>query len=153
MPVPIKPIKDKEENNYMDYSFLASIVLKEQSNKKVITASDSDAKLLYEIWCNSEKKGENTYKISSANSNDIVRLKTKGFLSGDINSINFTKKGKTVITTMALAEPNKFEKKRQEKSYTEILASMNKRGKKGYRSAAGTVEFDVRGSQIDLRKG
>ena len=48
--------------------------------------------------------------------------------------LEITKRGKTIITTMALGEPNKFETSKQQKSYTEILASMDKRGKKGYRT-------------------
>ena len=58
-----------------------------------------------------------------------------------------------VITTMSLGEQSQFEKKRQNKSYTEILASMDKRGKKGYRSASKDPKFSTNNSnRLDLTK-
>ena len=56
-----------------------------------------------------------------------------GFLTGGVDEVKLTRSGKIVITTMALGEVNSFAKAKQQKSYTEILASMDKRGKKGYR--------------------
>ena len=56
-----------------------------------------------------------------------------GFISSVNDEIKITKKGKVIITTMALGEENAFNKKKTPKKYTEILASMNKRNKPGYR--------------------
>jgi serine protease inhibitor len=64
---------------------------------------------------------------------DIIRLKSRGLITGGVNEVNFTKRGKIVITTMSLSEPNKFQTNATEKSYKEILASMDKKNKKGYR--------------------
>ena len=49
--------------------------------------------------------------------------------------VKLTNKAKAVITTMALGENNAFTKMQKKKSYTEIIASMDKRGKKGFRMA------------------
>ena len=143
MPIPIKLIKDKENSEIssgMDYSFLLNQI-KDVSNtsknsKKQIYASNKDASLLYNIWCKSERN-DKKLKINEniVDKRDLMRLKTLGFLNVNNNEVEFTKKGKVIITTMSLAEENSFEKKRQNKSYSEILASMDKRGKKGYRMA------------------
>jgi hypothetical protein len=135
MPVPIRSIQDKgvEKDCAMDYSFLFN-ALEKTNTKKVILASNKDADLLYQIWLKSEKKDDGYFKTDSQiDHNDILRLKANGFLDGDYENIKFTKKGKTVITTMALAEQNNFIKNKQKKDYSEILASMDKRGKPGYR--------------------
>lgn len=141
MPVPIRlnngqsEPSSNEKNIMMDFSILMSDVPEETRMKKV-AASDKDAKLLFEIWSEWEKENGDTFKVASSNVNsrDIMRLKTLGFIHGDLDKITFTSKGKTVVCTMALGEPNKFEQIRQEKSYSEILASMDKKNKPGYRT-------------------
>jgi len=145
MPVPIKFVPDGRSDNKtnIDYSFLFTNVT---PTKKLVTASDKDASLLFELWDKGEKVEEDTIKIvdiSTITSKDIMRLKTMGFLVGDMNTVKFTRKGKMVITTMALGEPNQFSKQRAKKSYTEILASMNKKGKKGFRIANCDPKFAV----------
>jgi hypothetical protein len=123
--------------------------------KKTVVASNQDASLLFELWKNGETI-EDTVKINpspSVTARDILRLKTLGFLMGDLQTIKFTRKGKMVITTMALGEKSQFENKREPKSYTEILASMNKRGKKGFRIAGSEPKYVVNGSNnLDLTK-
>jgi len=135
MPVPIKPIEDKSVTNPfhrgMDYSFLAN-QLEQTPKKKVIQASNKDAKLLFDIWTKSKKVGNN-YNVESINSKDVIRLKSRGFITGGTKEVQFTNIGKTIISTMALSEENKFKVKNKEKSYSEILASMDKRNKPGYR--------------------
>ena len=131
MPVPIRSIKDN--NPAMDFSFLFNYQ-PPTKNEKNVYASNKDAELLFNIWTSGERQDEDTYKISSEfTSQDIMRLKTNGFVTGGNDTVKLTRKGKIVITTMALAEPNKFEKVRQRKNYSEILASMDKRNKPGYR--------------------
>ena len=137
MPVPIRPIADQKNNVNMDYSFLFN---NPPPTKKTVTASNKDASVLYEIWDKGEKIEEDKFRINLSDKithGDIARLKGLGFLasSNEINQVKFTKKGKIVITTMALGEVNQFEKRREPKKYTEILASMNKKGKKGFRIA------------------
>lgn len=136
MPVPIKPILDLdrktlEENYHVDYSFLTAL----PTPKKVVTASNNDATLLFDLWTKAEKVGEDLFKLDEKefDNKDILRLKSRGFLAGNTKEVKFTKKAKMIVTTMALAEPNKFQKRQQRKPYNEILASMDKRGKKGYR--------------------
>lgn len=135
MPVPDRSRDDKARP---DYSFLMDLVPGSTlPKKKLVQASNQDASLLFKIWASGEKSSEDTVKISSLDisSREIMRLKTMGFLTGGTDEVTFTRKGKVVITTMVLGETNKFEKSKQEKSYTEILASMSKRGKKGFRTA------------------
>jgi len=137
MPVPIRSIPDQQiEKNYsIDYSFL----LNGPSPKKTVTASNKDADLLFELWSKGEKvSAPNTVKISELSNfskRDLTRLKTMGFISTSNDGIvEITKKGKTVITTMALGEVSTYEKNSEPKKYTEILASMDKRNKTGYRT-------------------
>lgn len=149
MPVPIRPVRDAEKGNVgIDYSFLFN-----QPVNKTVTASNQDASLLFEIWDKGEKGSKpDAVKVSpdtKITSEDISRLKGMGLIVGDSKEIQFTKKGKIVITTMSLGEGSRFEKIKQKKSYTEILASMSKRNKKGYRIprfAANTANnLDIRG--------
>jgi len=142
MPIPIKPISEQskytETNFQVDYSMLINIVpdIKAVSDKKIITASDSDAKNLMEIWEKAEKESDGSFKINKdikVSYRDIMRLKTNGLLIGTNENVKFTDKAKTVIRTMVLGENNNFLKNQKQKSYTEIMASMDKRGKKGYR--------------------
>lgn len=147
MPVPIMRVPDKQQdkNTAIDYSFLLNTPV---ASKKTVVASNKDASLLFELWANGETV-DDTIKIKSTpniTSKDILRLKTLGFLVGDVTAVKFTRKGKLVITTMALGEKSEFEKNREQKSYTEILASMNKRGKKGFRTASNEPKFAINGS-------
>lgn len=145
MPIPIRFIFDKDvpKNTSIDYSFLFN----QPPAKIKITASDKDAKLLFELWSKGEKcQKTDTVKIAPSlniSSRDLVRLKTLGFISGGKDEIQFTKKGKMIITTMSLAEESAFEKIKKDKSYTEILAGMDKKGKKGYRMASSVPRFNT----------
>jgi hypothetical protein len=150
MPVPIKSIPDNgysSNKNTIDYSFL----LTDDSVKKekIVVASDKDADLLFKIWSMGKAQGRDTIcldKDDKITQDDLLRLKSKGFLMGDAEKVKFTKRGKMVITTMALGEPSKFENIKQPKKYTEILAGISKRGKKGYRMASGNPELNINSS-------
>jgi len=143
MPVPINPVgsdsngKDKDFSGLqMDYSWLSGITPKAESNKKIVTASDKDADVLMQIWLTAEKTKESTFKIidnTKVSSQDVIRLKSHGLLTGGTDEVKLTPRGKLVITTMALGENNGFLKNQKSKSYTEIMASMSKKGKPGYR--------------------
>ncbi len=156
MPLPIKYVPDlqREDKNYgIDYSFLVT----QPAPKKTVTANNKDAALLFELWSKCERgKGPDDIKIGSSvpvNPRDLLRLKTMGFLAGAGDDLSFTRKGKLVITTMALGEESQFDKKATQKSYSEILASMNKRGKKGFRIAGSDPKFATNNTnRLDLRK-
>ena len=135
------PIPDKGEanqNTVSDYSFLLNIPSSQPApKKKTVEASNKDASILFQIWAQGKRGGEeDLIKLDGleVSSRDIMRLKTMGLITGGSDSIRFTGRGKVVISTMALGETNKFKDQREQKSYTEILASMSKRGKKGYRT-------------------
>lgn len=139
MPLPIRSVKDNEENRdynglIMDYSFLAN--LQSESNKKIVEASNHDADTIVEIWTKGEKVADNKYNIakSKIEQKDLLSLKSKGLISSNGDEVTFTSRGRTVITTMALGENNAFLKSQNKKSYKEILASMSKKGKSGYRT-------------------
>jgi len=150
MSVLVNLIHDRNvpKNTTIDYSFLFN----QPSAKMKVTASDKDAQLLFDLWSHGEKcKKVDTVKIDPSwniASRDITRLKTLGFIRGNNNEIQFTRKGKYIITTMSLAEQSAFEKIKKNKSYTEILASMDKRGKKGYRTASCNPKFNINTSNI-----
>lgn len=148
MPIPInlngngnKEQKEAGDNNFLiDYNlFLSQIpgaTNPPQQSKLIAVASDKDASLLLELWSTAERKGEDVFKLGKdvkLSSNDIIRLKSHGLICGSIDEVKLTNKGRSVITTMVLGENNNFLKVKKEKSYTEILASMDKRKKTGYR--------------------
>jgi len=166
MPVPIRCLPDYFHNQggdpkpSIDYSFLFDQM--QNSPKRSIIASNHDASILYEIWLNGEKIGDHKYRIADVVANktitsrDVMSLKARGFVTGGPEEIEFTQKGRSIITTMALGESNAFLKSKKVKNYSEILASMNKRGKKGYRIAStgqGSPKYRADNSNsIDLRK-
>jgi hypothetical protein len=125
----------EEKNTFLDYSFLAQQIPQINNNKKTVTASNNDATILMKIWLEAESRNDN-YVISAdlgLSSRDIMRLKTYGLITGGSSEVKITDRGRKVITVMALGEGNKFEKGKKNKDYLEILASMDKRGKEGYR--------------------
>jgi len=136
MPIPIRPLFHEEstvmDSHGIDYSVLFQQTPAPSSNKKMVQASNRDATVLFELWSEGRKDGD-TFKVGSIDQKDIIRLKTRGLISGGLDNIRFTNKGRAVISTMALAEPNKFESRSEHKNYNEILADMNKKGKPGYR--------------------
>jgi hypothetical protein len=135
MPMPIKKIEDKVSGNFLvDYSLLLKSLPPDTKNK-IVKASDADANLLMKLWETAEKISENVYKIAKTqfSQEDILRLKAHGFLTGGSEEVKFTPKAKVILTTMVLGESNRFQKEQKQKSYTEIIASMDHRGQKGYR--------------------
>jgi len=167
MPVPIRCLpyyftnQGGEKKPSIDYSFLFD-QMQIPSSKRSVVASNHDASILYEIWLNGDKIGEHKYRISgvvaskTVTSRDVMSLKARGFVTGGLEEIELTQKGRSIITTMSLGESNAFLKGKKEKNYSEILASMNKRGKKGYRIAStgqGSPKYRADNSNsIDLRK-
>lgn len=154
MPVPIKPIQNKLDNSdkscYMDYSFLANHTPK-NNKKKIVQASNRDAQLVFDIWTQAKKSNKDTFKIDPeiATMRDIMRLKALGFVKGSSDEVTLTDRGKTIISTIVMAEPSRFDKNSQNKPYTEILASMSKKGKDGYRIPRYS---SCTSNNIDLRK-
>lgn len=134
MPIPIRPRHESNErNSYVDYSFLTRNL--PAASKKTVTASNNDASALMKIWTDASSEGDQ-FTISSdlgLSQRDITRLKTYGLLAGSSEKVSFTERGKKILTVMALGEGNKFQKDTKEKSYLEIMASMDHRGKAGYR--------------------
>ena len=143
MPVPINPAgrfvdQNERRESGLDVSFLASILpeIEKESSKQIITASDKDAGVLMKIWLNANKIEKDTYQITpemDISSSDVMRLKTRGLLTGKTDEVKLTPRAKTIVSTMALSESNKFLGEKKQKNYSEILANNDKRGKKGYR--------------------
>ena len=149
MPIPIHN-PNKEEINNIDYSFLLKSI--DNASKKKVTASNHDADLLMNIWKLGDKKDNYTYDVKALNltSRDLMRLKSIGLVKGTNKEVVLTDKGKTVIKTMTLGESNRFGMERKQKSYTEIMASISKRGKSGFRIASNPYATDNT-NNIDLR--
>lgn len=124
----------------MDLSFLldttSSGIRLNDTDKKTVTASDKDAELLLNVWKKASRIREKTYKLSEISNQDFSRLKSGGFVIGDSHACQLTPRGQKIIKVMTLGETNAFLKNQKSKSYTEIMASTNKRGKKGYRIAS-----------------
>ena len=149
MPIPIRPRQDSnEDNSFVDYSFLTRQL--PNIDRKRVTASNNDASALMKIWTDASNDGDQ-FVISAdlgLSQRDITRLKTYGLLAGSSDKVSFTERGKKILTVMTLGEVNKFEKGKVEKSYLEIMASMDLRGKSGYRipkfasSSSNTLRLD-----------
>ena len=135
MPIPIQRVHESSGKGdfYIDYSMLLNNI--PAAPKKVVVASNEDADLLIKLWASSDKISEDVYKIKKGQITqaDLNKLKTHGFLTGGNDEVKFTGKAKSVITTMVLGENNAFQKQVKKKNYTEIMASMSLKGKKGYR--------------------
>ena len=155
----IKPISDNDNRNYVDYSFLNDLNLDvpstTASSRKMVVASNSDASNLYKLWqkgtCgeqNEEFNVQRSIKSAKISARDISRLKTMGFVSGNGENVTVTAKGKRLICTISLSEPNRFELKSERKPYSEILASMDRKKKGGLRTAQYN---DDTSNNLDLR--
>lgn len=138
MPLPIQKIYDSSDKTagdkfLIDYSLLLHTV--PQDSKRIVTASDEDADILIRLWSSADKVTDDVYRVknSKISQDDILRLKSHGFLTGSTDEVKFTGKAKAVITTMALGESNALQKNVKKKHYTEIIASMSLKGKTGYR--------------------
>jgi len=155
MPIPIATVgsqpEEVENNHFLDFSFLANHVPVKEASFNSVVLADQDADQLMKIWLKSEKVAKDTFRISSSeiDNKDLLRLKSRGFLCGGIDEVKFTAKAKTVISMMALGESNNFLKNKKDKSYSEILASVSKKGKKGYRMAEA---YDENSHLINLKK-
>lgn len=143
MPIPIGLVNGKPENpeissGLLDVSFLANSLENKEAGNGMMAFADRDAKDIMHIWLHAKKLGKDQFELNDEmglENKDILRLKSRGLISGGIDKVKFTSRAKTVICTMTLGESNSYLKKRKEKSYSEILASMDKRGKGGYRMA------------------
>jgi hypothetical protein len=148
MPVPIRPLNDssvpkpvsESSNHFMDYSFLADVEFATYSptSKKFVTATNKDAAALYDLWEKGTHVEGERYKLekdastetTGLSSREIARLKTMGFIQEEGSRLSFTEKGKKLIVTMTLSEPNKFELQAERKPYNEILAKMEGKQRK-----------------------
>ena len=139
MPIPIKP---NGQNNQAiqaspiitDVSFLASHLPVKEA--RVGNTSDKDAGALMKIWLQAKRSDDDTFIIDEnigLSARDISRLKINGLVSGESGKVSLTDKAKSVIAVMSLGETNKMLRGKRQRSYTEIMASIDKRGKKGYR--------------------
>jgi len=138
MPIPLMTNKKSINTpSNVDYSILMNQLDKAKPhNSKIVTASDKDASLILKLWETGEKvDGNDTFRISdpSFNRRDLARLSANGLIQKcEENVFKITRRGKIIITTMALSEPNQFQIKSRRKNYNEILAGMGKKGN-GYR--------------------
>ena len=147
MPIPIKPSNSSNESNmYVDYSFLGNLGLESSftptpSPKNVVTASNKDADALYKLWesgVNTETGEfdlEQTKTSANLSDREVTRLKTMGLITANSNKAKITERGRKVLVTMTLNEPNNFQLKAQKKPYNEILAGMDRKKKGGLRCA------------------
>lgn len=150
MPFPIQPVNAKqsqENNTNVDYSFLKQYIPDEnfQKTSGFQIVSNKDADNLMKIWLSGDKKENYEFNLPDnlIHSSDLSRLKINGLVQSSGNKCKITEKGKKVITTMTLAEQNQFLRTKKDKKYTEILASISKKGKKGYRIAFDSGTIDI----------
>ena len=92
-------------------------------------AGDKDAGILYSLWEKStmtkgaDRIKDRVYTLpGDFSQNEILRLKTSGFLVKADQGVSFTEKAEQVIQTMVLGEENSFHKDSVKKPYSMILA-------------------------------
>jgi hypothetical protein len=134
-PIHLNNSPSENENMSMNYSFLLS---NPSNNSKKVTASNREADMVMDLWSCSLKNDNGEYFLNEEviSHNDFMKLKYSGFINGDKNNFKFTSRAQSIIKIMSLGENNKFLRNQKSKNYTEIMASMNKKGKKGYRIAS-----------------
>ena len=108
--------------------------------------SDTEANLLYRLWKNAPA-GTNKFAVSEeADLKTMSALKGKGYLAGFGSSLEFTDKGKKIIVEMVTHQPNAFDKRATEVSYSSIKAKASTRPKqslvKKTMKSAGVIEND-----------
>jgi len=136
MPIPINPVNTSYDNAQTNLFHSEFTDLSTGGGRQIKEANNRDASILMDIWLKAARD-DNAFVVNDdmAGNRDLARLKAKGFISADFGSqkVSFTERGKSIIAVIALGENNKMIKNQKPKPYTEIMASMNKRGKKGYR--------------------
>ena len=150
MPIPIMPMSIPrgdanvavENPQYfpIDITQIRGIV-RVQDQSLDLKVSNSDASLLFSLWKKSQnivQNGVESVRVPGGfPAGDILRLKALGFISGGIDEVKFTDRGRDVIRDLALGEESQMDKGRIEKPYTEILAEKKKAGRGGPRLAVG----------------
>ena len=145
MPVPIllnNPSSGQQEaemKNHMpavDYGVdisMLSKALEQMPPKTAMTlVSDFDASLLFKLWREGEESPSNigTFKVPTTMSNsDILRLKANGLLSGDVDVVTLTDRGKEVIRFIVLASENSLKDGRESRSkpFHKVVAECTRR--------------------------
>ena len=136
MPIPINPVSSPNQgiSHNLFYSEVSN--LQSGGGRQIKEANNRDASILMDIWLKASKE-DDVFVVDDniAGRKDIARLKAKGFVSSQFGSqkVSITERGRSIIAVMALGETNKMIKNQKNKPYTEIIASMDKRGKSGYR--------------------
>jgi len=90
--------------------------------KNIICLSDEEAAFLYSAWKQMPQGSSHFGMSPTANTKCVNSLKTKGYLSGFGDRLEFTPKGKKLIVEMVMHEPNSFDKNGQIPSYSNIKA-------------------------------
>ena len=94
--------------------------------------TDSEAQALYNLWKGSPIGTTKFAMGENIDKNQILALKTKGYLVGYGDNIQLTSKGKKVIVEMATHEPNAFEKHAGELTYSGIKSKANTRPRQAF---------------------
>lgn len=84
--------------------------------------TDAEASFLYNSWKNSPVGSFAIPVPQEAEKMQVNALKTKGYITGFGNGMELTDKGKKIIVEMVTHEPNSFEKRAKELSYSGIKA-------------------------------
>lgn len=160
MPIPIIPLSHRENKNPSEQQFSSffnssldflSNNHENNTNSRKIEASNKDADSLLKIWINGTKLQNGTFDVKNVKeitSSEIENLKRNGFITMANEKVSFTSRGKLIITTMCLGENNNFLKNKKNVSYKEILASMDKSNKKGYRIPKFASSIDISDPEV-----
>ncbi|MCX6822094.1 MAG: hypothetical protein NTW30_04940 [Candidatus Aenigmarchaeota archaeon] len=143
MPVPIMPqnveaLMEREragqkvplDYNMMDLSGLSDMLQKQSRSNDMLKVGDNEAKLLFNLWKENDCTSSDNLNVPKCVSNtDIIRLIASGLISGGIDKVRFTPRGREVITTMVLSEENALSKTSSDKTYEQRTAEVKPKRK------------------------
>ena len=142
MPIPIMPNNTDSFRNKrnqpevpvdygtLDMSVLENLRQKGDRSSDLFKVSDFEAGMLFRLWKGSETDCRSgTIKVPDTfSNNDVLRLKACGLVSGGVEEVALTDRGRGVIKTMVLGEDNNFDNDAVEKPFQQILAESKPKG-------------------------
>jgi len=150
MPVPIRPVREIEENipsTLRDGGFsamgLSDLQIKllgladvEKKAAKKIMIDSRDAEIIHEIWGYQDEtrlaQSDDIKKVKMSipdniNDRDIIRMKTNGLIIGADREVSLTSRGEKVLKDKILSQPSMYFLNRTKEKYEFEKQASNKK--------------------------
>lgn len=127
--------------------FMFEIFLPREVFEQLSGLNDKEADVLYRLW-KEAAPGSKKFSSGSGDKDAIVGLKSKGYIAGHGDELEFTDKGKKIIREMVTAEPNSFDKNSQTKSYSKIKEKSARQRTTFTKQASKAEPFNLRSEAV-----